>query len=84
MGITDPEPNMRSCTLAPGGKYFVVRAKDGYFHFYNTERQLKLGTHDRRTMHADEDVQCMDCAIVDDETALILAVLIRQKTSSRQ
>lgn len=47
-------------TLAPGGKLFVFQAEDGYFHFYDTEQQLKLCTHGRRETHGNEVIQCME------------------------
>lgn len=74
-----PELHTDSFTLAPGGKYFAFQAEDGYFHFYDTEQQLKLCTHDRRETHGNEVIQHMELAIADHETALTLAILIRQK-----
>lgn len=73
-----------SFMLAPGGKHFIFQTEDGYIYLYDTQSQLKLCTHGRRATYANETIQCMDCAIIDEETALILVVLIRQKFGIQQ
>lgn len=74
-----PDEDVYYHKLVPGGKYYICRDRDGYFHCYDTHRRRKIWSH-RRAKHAIEFVRCMDCIIVDNESALILALLFSRYT----